>query len=823
MNIQSGVPAFFHLRIPEQPGNDIASDWSDLTDFTTGGQFLATAGRATLVISLVCAALGLPMAAHAQTSCVPTTVVDWMVTGNQLDQDIRPHDCESVQQSPPDFRWPDVISSGSYQVTLTYPDGRTKMLPATQNWLNWDEVLPAGSYSWTVTYAGSPPSNRRRFSVDANSKPFLVPKMSAVLSAVTAKPHPRSLPDAATLATMRAQRATAVNSLLSGVGSSVNQVLPAPGLTSSDAFNYSKLALNSLMACAYSNQPLYCNDAVRRVMNLASWDPNGPTSYLTPGGMDMAARYLTWTVALGYDWLYPSLTAAQRSQLLNTLNVRNGAMYSDIIGTRARIAKYPRDSHANQTLTVVAVISSLLAGDLPIANTWLNNSLPLFVNAVNPWGGDDGGFANGGTYGMWDMGETLPNLIELKYATGIDLAQKAWVRNWGRYLAYFIPHGMQDGSMVFGDGFEMNETEHQARYGKGYTYFSPTPIGRWHMSQLSGEDQTRIEYLMAPPADFSGPQPFPAGTPNALYLPSIGFVAMHSNLAALDRTSVYFKSSPPPYGAYNHQHADQNAFVVNAGGKRLAIESGYYDSYKTAHWKEWYHTTKAKNAITFDGGVGQSFYEVGGKMGYGKITSFNSTTDYDIVTGDATQAYGGALTLAQRMLVYLRPNLILVYDNLASATSRQWEWNIHSLFQMTATSDTKATIQNGNESLCVTLLAGPATRFSQTNQFTANPTGTRAAQWHGRFASTTRLPSAEFVTVLNVGCKPFAASASKRDGTWTVALGDLTTVTIEAGGVSVGKPGAPAPTPAPTPTPTPTPTPIPTPTPPPACAQSPTA
>lgn len=762
-----------------------------------------------LAISLVCATLGSSMVAHAQTTCVPTTAADWMVVSDQLAQDIRPHDCESVQQSPPDFRWPDVITSGGYQVTLTYPDGRTKMLQATQNWLNWDEVLPAGNYSWTVTYAGSPQSNRRRFSVDANSKPFLVPKMSAVLSAVSAKPHPRSFPDAATFATMKSQRATAVNALLTNVGRSVNQVLPAQGLGYNDANNYSKQALSSLMACVYSDQALYCNDAIRRVMNLASWDPNGATSYLKPGGLDMAGRLLTWTVALGYDWLYPRLTASQRSQVLSTLNIRTGHMYNDIIGTRARIAKYPRDSHGNQTLTALAAISSMLAGDLPIANTWLTNSLPLFLNALSPWGGDEGGYGNGSAYGMWDIADTQPNLNDLKYATGINVAQKAWMRNWARYFAYFSPPGMQDGSMVFGDGFEISALEHQARYGKAYTYFAPSPLGRWHMSQLSGEDQTRFEYLMAPPADFSGPQAFPTGTPNALHLSSIGLVAMHSNLAAQDRTSVYFKSSPPPYGAYNHQHADQNAFVVNAGGKRLAIESGYYDSYKSAHWSGWYHTTKAKNAITFDGGQGQVFFEAGGKMGYGKITSFNHTTNYDVVTGDATQAYGGALTLAQRMLVYLRPNLILVYDNLASATARQWEWNIHSLFQMTATSDTKATIQNGNESLCVTLLAGPTTRFSQTNQFTANPTGTRAAQWHGRFASTTRLPSTEFVTLLNVGCKPLDATASKRDGIWTVELGDLTTVTIEAGGVSVGKPDAPAPAPAPTPAPAPAPVPPP--------------
>jgi hypothetical protein len=266
---------------------------------------------------------------------------------------------------------------------------------------------------------------------------------------------------------------------------------------------------------------------------------------------------------------------------------------------------------------------------------------------------------------------------------------------------------------------------------------------------------------------------------------------MHSDLASPTRTSVYFKSSPPPYGSFNHSHADQNSFVVNSGGERLAIESGYYDDYKTAHWMNWYHTTKAKNAITYDGGQGQIFYEQADKMGYGRVNSFLSTPGYDIVSGDATQAYDGALTQAQRLMIYLRPNLIVVYDKLSSATNRQWEWNIHALNQISSASDTAATIQSNGQKLCVNMLAGPTMRFSQTNQFTSAPTGTRAAQWHGRFASTTRLPNTEFIALLNVGCTALTSSATKTSGIWTVKLGDSTVVTIDNGGIAVGTQATP--------------------------------
>lgn len=784
--------------VADRPGGGLAVRPS----LSVARRLTARLRRGAACLGLLCVGIAASTAAMAQSSssaCAPTAALDWMNTTNPLAQDVRPHDCEAVLQSPPDFRWPDVISSGGYQVSLTYPDGRVRSLAASQNWLNWDEVLAPGTYWWSVNYSGGT-SKARRFIVDGNSLPFLLPSTTTLLGNISAKPHPRSLPDGKTLSAMSLQRASAVNSLFNDVSGHLNQALPSAGGSADDAYTYSKLALSSLMACVYSNMDSYCNDAIRRTTNLSSWDPNGATSY-SKSGLDMAARYLTWTVALGYDWLYPRLTASQRGQMLSTLTTRNGVMYNDVIGTRSRVAAYPRDSHANLTLMVVAKIAVLTAGDLPLAATWLRSALPQAMNAINPWGGDEGGFANGATQGNWDVGEMLPVFYGLYYASGLNVVQKPWMRNWSRYFTYFTPPGMAAGTTVFGDGFEMNEFEHQARYGKGYTYFAPTPLGRWHMAQLTAEDPTRIEYLMAPPADFSGPQAFPVGTPNSLFLPSIGQAAMHSDLSNSARTSVYFKSSPPPYGAYNHSHADQNSFVVNAGGQRLAIESGYYDDYKTAHWWNWYHTTKAKNAITYDGGLGQLFYELNDKMGYGKITGFVATPNYDIVSGDATAAYGGALTLAQRSLVYLRPNLILVYDNLASATSRQWEWNIHSLNQMTATSNTTATIQNSGQSLCVTLLAGPAMNFAQTNQFASNPTGNWAAQWHGRFSSTTRLPATEIVTLLNVGCTPIAASATKSAGVWTVTLGDKAVVTIDASGVAVGKQATLTPVPAPAPVP----------------------
>ena len=78
----------------------------------------------------------------------------------------------------------------------------------------------------------------------------------------------------------------------------------------------------------------------------------------------------------------------------------------------------------------------------------------------------------------------------------------------------------------------------------------------------------------------------------------------HSCLTnAAEDVAFYFRSSP--YGSVSHGHQDQNAFALAAYGEPLAIPSGYYNFWGSLHHFGWTQQTKAKCAITFDGGKGQ--------------------------------------------------------------------------------------------------------------------------------------------------------------------------------------------------------------------------
>jgi hypothetical protein len=793
---------------------------------------------AVLPVTLVLAA-GVHFAAHARACDLVSQ--DLLVTTDPHDAMIRPRECSTVEQNPPDFSWP-YFGSGPYTLNLTFPDRHTESRIATNNWLNWNGTLPAGNYTWTVTGAGQI-SQRRKFTVDANAVSFVVPDMTTLIDGLLAKPHPRALPDELMLSAMRSQRSSALSELRRLVDDRLGEPLPPDG-NQGDGYFYDRYGMRtlwSLTAYVYDRTDTYQEDAKRRVLNLASWDPRGPTSI-----DDQESVFVAWVVTLGYDWLGPVLTPAERVQILAHLSTRIGDLYHWIVGVhgwppdnpgdKKPIWQWPRDSQRNIATAMVAMMSGLLVdyppGNLPEAETWLRELLPFALNVLSPWSGEEGGYANGTPYSMWDMGTMLSAWYALRWATCdseqtcIDLAQKASVRNYGRFLAYFVPPTFAADAAVhdarsadpgtptglFGDGFAViSLLEQRSRFAKGFTHFAPSALGCWYAGGLVGEDQTRVEYLMSPPDTCASTPTFPPGTRNSLYLPSTGWMAMHSALADLNRTSVYFKSSLRPFGAFNHQSADQNAFVINAGGERLAIESGYYfehgGAYDSNHWQYWVKRTRSKNAITFDDGQGQIAYEhqptayLPENIRYGAITQHQSRPDYDIVTGDATDAYDGALTKAVRSLVYLRPGTILVYDNLASATARTWEWNIHALNPFDViSSSSRVRITRGTQSLCVDMLAGPPRQFTPIsapdysswgrshdpmNDVSAAPSDPNArAQYHGKFASTQTSTAAEFIALMrvNVECNDTPPTATKTKGVWTVRLDNRTTITIAAGG-----------------------------------------
>lgn len=512
------------------------------------------------------------------------------------------------------------------------------------------------------------------------------------------------------------------------------------------------IAQGLAFAALVTSDSRYIEAARKHMHALAALDPQGATGVKSE---DLSARHVAWTLALGLDWLYPYLSEDERRAFVGAISVRMEDFAQSLVRGPRSLEQRPLNSHGNEVLGALAEIGVLLAGETELANRWMNEFIPAYTRLLSPFGGADGGYSNGTAYAVWDLHEaSVRHWDTLQRVFDIDFSEKPWSRNVGQFLVYFIPPGTPDGN--FGDATESAMPSTWALTAHAYANRVIDPLYSWYASQWFQQDVKALELLVAPLRS-PAPAAFPEGIPNAALFADIGATAMHSDLRDRGRTSVYFRSSP--YGAVSHAHADQNSFSMNVGGRRLLIDSGYYDYFGSPHHYGWTKRTIAHNAITFDGGQGQDDPKRpwGEETSKGKILGFSTSAESDWVVGDATAAYRGAVSSARRGLVFLRPGTVVVFDHLSAAQPRQWEWNIHALNRFEVEGDGQLKVTEVDVRACIDFYANADTGFNQMNRFSAEPERsnslTRPNQWHAQFK--VRQPQVGFrsIAVIETDCR----------------------------------------------------------------------
>ena len=195
---------------------------------------------------------------------------------------------------------------------------------------------------------------------------------------------------------------------------------------------------------------------------------------------------------------------------------------------------------------------------------------------------------------------------------------------------------------------------------------------------------------------------------------------MHSALGRPDDDiQITFKSSP--YGSFSHSHADPNAFILNAFGEGLAINSAYREFHRSPHHKEWTWQTKSKNALLIDG-LGQKAQD---KKATGKITRFETGPRYVWTTGDATVAYQAGQPESDRVqrvtrdLVFIDQRYVVLRDRVELATPAKLSWLLHAEKGLAWDETTDTAVIRGDQATLTARLVSPGVRWhgTVTDQF----------------------------------------------------------------------------------------------------------
>lgn len=729
----------------------------------------------------------------------------------------RPVENETMDVSPPGFSWWRAAPIGQATYRLRIVDARGGVAyesPSLGDPVHVPtKVLPEGKYTWTVDALDSRGKKLdtfgpRQFTIAAGAIPQPWVSAKELLARVPAA-RPRILFPQAELSNIRSTltntRREPFNALRRHADAALKlDVPPEPnydklptkaeqrlGYTKSFAemrrYHTSGMVDLALMY-ALSGEQKYGEHAKALLLGAAEWDPEGISSIMSPYG-DEIGLGLVKSEAQTYDWIYDLLSESERAKAKQMLIARADQMMRRL--EKRDYLMNPEESHAGR-LPGYLLEHAIALAEEPRAAVWLDYGLRALTTVHPHWAGFDGGWAEGLSYGLAYNTTSMAPMEALRVATGFDL----WQRPAHRKLRHFFVYNTSPPGEIFGFGDSFDSpVAGRASTLRGLLEFHAEryrdPVIRGWVDLLKSERGGSVESTVLPalmlPSTIK-PQS-PASLPPDAVFHGVGWAALHSNLSQpAEDLMVMFKSSP--YGGVSHSYCDQNGFAILKGGKALAVPGGSrYPQHGTPFHTEYTQQTRAQNAILVNG-KGQ--VRAGSEHG-GRIAAFESTRHLGYVCGDATAAYGTLLKTARRHVLLIRPDVVVIVDDLEAPQPAEFQWLMHAFENLELDEAAQTLVSRRGDALMhVRLLAGDRMRFAQTDAWPVEPKkGFPTARspeprkrWH--FSASTNGSAAvrRIAAVMTVGAggaKPecrvrelgngaIEVDASSRDGTARVRL-----------------------------------------------------
>jgi len=520
-----------------------------------------------------------------------------------------------------------------------------------------------------------------------------------------------------------------------------------------------------------TQEPKYGAAARRFTMALAAWDPDGPSNFALNCE---AGKAMLYHPVRAYDWAYDTLSDEDRATFRKVWQRRVADAWKsgEVAFGNGHLTR-PYNSHGNRIWHKIAEVGIALYGEVPEAETWLDYAVNKFYAAYPVWSDDDGGWHEGASYLTGYMTKVTTWMQFAHSALGIDGLKKPFFDQIGNLPLYVVPPNAP--SAGFGD-----------------LSYKPANCGFLHyFARMKGADpkdsaaaahwswwlqQTRTKapggwtgFLYAanlPPL----PKPIPPdnSAPSKIFR-GTGLASLHDTLKdSRDDVNLLFKADP--FGTQSHGHNAQLDIQLTAYGDCLLPACTYRDLHGSKFHYQWVHSTRAQNSVLVNGKdqLPHSY------LAAGSITDSRFTPQWDYVRGEATAAYTGLVTRAERAIVFVKPDVIVLYDDFAAPQPATFQFMLHGLSAFTLDEAAQTLrLDQKNAGLTVKYLARQPLAFTQTDGFNPPPKMRNGGlpfpnQWHVEAAMRQKTRVSDTLTVL----VPYRAGAYQA---WTAERVDTAT------------------------------------------------
>lgn len=458
--------------------------------------------------------------------------------------------------------------------------------------------------------------------------------------------------------------------------------------------------------------------------------------------------------------------------------------------------------------------SIIMLDRIESAREMLAYTYGLFIARFPNLAEQDGGWAEGEGYYSVNKTAIVDMALLMKKVGGIDVFRMEWYRQLTDYLTYFSPvaspvSGFGDmhdrvasGSLKGHSEMLVLGCEEDNPYSLYRLFASFRPDNTYYGAELKKNYWKKplaevepwyqiVNNIIISPSDGAAPHKM---SHDKVFL-GTGAAALHTDVLSPDRdATVFFRSSP--FGAKGHMHANQNAFNISRRGERIFYSTGFYTSFSDPHSLTSYRHTRAHNTILIDG-MGQAF----GHEGYGHIIAHNEGRHISYICGDASHAYRpvtdkqflgfleehkitegfGETGLKKfiRHLFFVRPGIVVVYDELEADCPVTWSSLLHTVLPSSPLTDTSMRVETDRTVASAhvygsTKLKGEFTDsyYSPAIDFKKKyPKGTPLS-YHYTYSNAEKTRSMRFLTIIQLEDKGTKLPKIKTDGKRKWTIGD---------------------------------------------------
>jgi hypothetical protein len=686
----------------------------------------------------------------------------------------RPVENAPSETNPPSFSWRPQRGIVVWEIECSRGEKPGKAEYRAQG-IAWNvhcppRALPPGEYSWRyrgTTAEGEKTawSRPRRFTLPVEAAEMPMPPREELLGRIPTS-HPRLFVRPEQLAELRRLAAGPLKDRFDRLVARCERLLKEPPPTAepptyppgtvrlSEEWReiwwgnrvYTINALDNAATLAFTRllggKEEYGRLARRILLDCAEWDPLGATGYRYN---DEAGMPYAYHFARTYSFVHDLLSEKDRETCRRVMKVRGEEMYRHLCPTHFW---QPYGSHRNRAWHFLGELGIAFHGEIEGADDWTWFAANVFFNAYPVWSDDDGGWHEGSSYWNSYIARFTWWADVMRAALDMDVYRKPYFARVGYYPMYLMPPGKVGGG--FGDlcaprkssDFVPLMTQLAAQAGNGHW--------QWWVERHDAptEDSTYLGFLRAARPRVE-PAP-PDDLPSSRLFRGTGQACLNTSIRdAGDSVQVVFKSSP--FGTQSHGYEANNSFLLWAYGQRLLVRSGYRDIYGSDHHRRWMWSTRSVNNITVNG-QGQLPHSAAAR---GRIVDFRTTPLIDAVVGEAGEAYRTKaeidpddllLDRFTRTVLFVKPDLVVVYDRLAARQPSSFEYWLHAVEKFDDADARDMRLRVGEVGCRIGLLAPEGLTLSQTNEYDPNPRPRiTLREWHLTAATPGKQKNVEFV------------------------------------------------------------------------------